>query len=88
MQDLIAELANKTSPQRYPRKYPDQLHLCYGKIGIPAVAPPRGIKASPKIHSIYLSQRNRIAKIWPGIPNERATWHGRRLHRRGKLPNR
>jgi hypothetical protein len=38
MQDLIAELANKTSPQRYPRKYPDQLHLCYGKIGIPAVA--------------------------------------------------
>jgi hypothetical protein len=40
MQDLIAELANKTNPQRKPRKYPDQLqlHLCYGKIGIPAVA--------------------------------------------------
>jgi len=38
MQDLIAELANKTNPQRKLRKYPDQLYLRYGKIGISAVA--------------------------------------------------
>ena len=38
MQDLIAELANKTNPQQKPRKHPDELHLCYGKIGIAAVA--------------------------------------------------
>lgn len=37
MQDVIAELANKTNPQPKTRRYPDQLHLLYGKIGISAV---------------------------------------------------
>ena len=37
MQDVIAELANKTNPQLKTRRYPDQLHLLYGKIGISAV---------------------------------------------------
>ena len=38
MQDLIAELANKANFQQKLSKYPNRLHLCYGKIGIPAVA--------------------------------------------------
>jgi hypothetical protein len=38
MQDVIAGLANKTNLQPKTRRYPDQLHLLYGKIGISAVA--------------------------------------------------
>jgi len=41
MQDLSAKLAKKTGSQRKPRTSSDQhtaLHLCYGKIGISAVA--------------------------------------------------
>lgn len=41
MQDLSAKLAKKTGSQRKPRTSSDQhtaLHLCYGQIGISAVA--------------------------------------------------
>jgi hypothetical protein len=41
MQSLIAKLAKKTGSQRKPRTSSDQhtaLHLCYGQIGISAVA--------------------------------------------------
>jgi hypothetical protein len=41
MQNLIAELANKTNAEQKPRNCSDQLHLCYGKIGISAVALPK-----------------------------------------------
>jgi hypothetical protein len=41
MQDMMAKSAKKTSNQRKPRKSADEqiaLHLCYGQIGISAVA--------------------------------------------------
>jgi hypothetical protein len=41
MQDTTAKSAKKTSNQRKPRKSADEqiaLHLCYGQIGISAVA--------------------------------------------------
>jgi hypothetical protein len=41
MQDVTAKLAKKTGNQRKPRRSSDEniaLHLCYGRIGIPAVA--------------------------------------------------
>ena len=38
MQNLIAESTNKANPEEKPRKFSDQLHLRYGKIGISAVA--------------------------------------------------
>jgi hypothetical protein len=41
MQDMTAKSAKKTSNQRKPRKSADEqiaLHLCYGQIGISAVA--------------------------------------------------
>ncbi len=41
MQDLTAKLIDKTSNQHKPYKSSDRsiaLHLCYGEIGIPAVA--------------------------------------------------
>jgi hypothetical protein len=41
MQDLTAKLTAKTSNQNKPYRPSDQriaLHLCYGEIGIPAVA--------------------------------------------------
>ena len=41
MQNLTTKLTGKTINQRKPYKSPNQriaLHLCYGEIGIPAVA--------------------------------------------------
>jgi hypothetical protein len=41
MQDMTAKSAKKTGNQRKPRKSADEqiaLHLCYGQIGISAVA--------------------------------------------------
>ena len=41
MNDVTANSAKKTSDQRKPRKSSDEsiaLHLCYGQIGISAVA--------------------------------------------------
>lgn len=50
MQDLIAMLAYKNVSQRKPRKSSDQhaLHLCYGKIGISAVAAAARYQSSAK----------------------------------------
>ncbi len=57
MQDLTAELVNKTSYQRKPQKSSDQLHLCYGKIGIPAVAAAARYQSVPKNSGDYATPR-------------------------------